>query len=74
MVLQIYCLCDFSRLYLGGNWYGSLNNVGNNGNFWSPVVNNANNAYNANDNSDGNVNPDNNDNRNNGIAVRCIAR
>ena len=59
---------------LGGNWYGLLNNVGNNGNLWSSVANNSDNAYNANANSNGNVNPGNNNNRNNGNSVRCIAR
>jgi hypothetical protein len=51
-----------------------LNNVGNDGNFWSPVVNNEINARNANFNVDGNANPSNNDNRNNGNSIRCVAR
>ena len=66
-----------SRLYfpLSGNyWNGNIENVGNNGNYWSSVVNDSNNAYNLNFNDNGNVNPDNNDNRNNGNSVRCVAR
>ena len=59
---------------LSGNWYGMLENVGNDVNPWSSVANNEDNAYNLNANSDGNVNPDNNDNRNNGNVVRCVAR
>ena len=51
-----------------------LNNVGNDGNYWSPVANGSNNARNANFNVDGNSNPSNNDNRGNGISVRCVAR
>ena len=51
-----------------------MNNVGNNGNFWSPVVYDSSNAYNANLNTNGNVNPSNNDNRDNGLSVRCVAR
>ena len=51
---------------------GSVNNQGDNGNFWSSTVNDANNAYNLNLNSS-NVNPDNNDNKNNGNSVRCVA-
>ena len=62
------------RVGLSGNWYGMLENVGNNVNSWSSVANNDENAYNLNANSDGNVNPDNNNNRNNGNVVRCVAR
>ena len=64
------------RLYFvyGGNWNGSSNNVGSNGNYWSSVVNDDNNAYDLNFNKDGNLNPQNNDNRNNGNSVRCVAR
>ena len=50
---------------------GSLNNVGNNGNYWS-VTPESNNAYNLNFNNNGNVNPSNNNNRANGQAVRCL--
>ncbi|NDV93401.1 hypothetical protein D0T84_00515 [Dysgonomonas sp. 521] len=53
---------------------GSLNNVGNNGNYWSSTRNssNSNNSYNLNFNSS-NVNPGNNNNRANGFSVRCIS-
>ena len=51
-----------------------LNNVGNDGNFWSPVADGPNDARNANFNVNGNANPSNNDNRNNGNSVRCVAR
>lgn len=49
----------------------SLNNAGDNGNYWSSTVNdNSNNAYNLNFNSDNhNVN---NNNRNNGQSVRPV--
>ena len=50
---------------------GDLNNVGNNGNYWS-VTPNGNNAYNLNFNNNGNVNPSNNNNRANGQSVRCL--
>ena len=50
---------------------GSLNNVGNNGNYWSASPN-SNNAYNLNFNNNGNVNPSNNNNRANGNSVRCF--
>lgn len=64
------------RLYFtyGGNWNGNSNNVGSNGNYWSSVVNDSNNAYNLNFNVDDNLDPQNNDNRNNGNSVRCVAR
>ena len=53
-----------------GNRNGStVNNVGNNGNYWSSSYNSSNNAYNLNFNSN-NLNPDNNNNRNNGYSVR----
>ena len=48
-----------------------VNNVGDNGNYWSSTANDSNNAYNLNFN-DSNVNPDNNDNRNNGYSVRLV--
>lgn len=51
------------------NSNGSINNVGNNGYYWSSSSNNANNGSNLNFNS-GNVNPLNNNNRANGFAVR----
>ena len=50
---------------------GSLNNVGNNGNYWSASPK-SNNAYNLNFNNNGNVNPSNNNNRANGYSVRCL--
>jgi uncharacterized protein (TIGR02145 family) len=53
------------------NSSGSLNNVGNNGNYWSSSVN-GNNGRNLNFNSS-NVNPNNNTNRANGFSVRCVA-
>ena len=67
-------LLPMSYCCLSGNWYGMLENVGNDVNPWSSTANNENNAYNLNANSDGNVNPDNNNNRNNGNVVRCVAR
>ncbi|MBR3143934.1 hypothetical protein IKF12_01900 [Candidatus Saccharibacteria bacterium] len=65
-----------SPLYftLAGNWNGSSNNVGLNGNWWSREVKSSSNAYNLNVNSDGNVNPSNNNTRYNGQSVRCISR
>ena len=56
-----------------GNWYGSANGVGSNGNYWSAVSYNGDNAYNLYFNSS-NVNPSNNNERNNGFPVRCVAR
>ena len=50
---------------------GQLNNVGNNGNYWSGSPNGTN-GYNLNFNN-GNVNPANNNNRSNGFSVRCVA-
>jgi hypothetical protein len=51
---------------------GALNDVGNNGNYWSSSVSGASNAYNLNFNSN-EVNPANgNDNRANGQSVRCV--
>ena len=51
---------------------GSLNNVGNNGYYWSAVPNNTNNGCNLNFNS-GNVNPQNNNNRSYGFSVRPVS-
>ena len=48
----------------------SLNNVWNNGNYWSAVPNNSNNGYNLNFNTS--VNVTNNNNRTNGFAVRPV--
>ena len=53
------------------NSSSAVNNVGNNGNYWSAVPNNQNNGRNLNFNS-GNVNPLNNNNRANGFSVRCV--
>ena len=53
--------------------YGTLNNSGNNGNYWSSTVYSADNAYRLNINSS-EFNPSNNNNRNNGNSVRCVAR
>lgn len=47
-----------------------MNNVQNNGNYWSATANDSNNAYNLNFNSN-NANTNNN-NRNNGLAVRLV--
>ena len=53
-----------------GNRNGTtVNNAGQNGNYWSSTQNDANNAYNLNFNSN-NLNPQNNNNRNNGFSVR----
>lgn len=55
-----------------GNWNGSFNDQGSNGNWWSSSAypSNADNAFNANVDLD-NVNPgDDNNNRNNGFGVR----
>ncbi|MBQ3445371.1 hypothetical protein IJG29_01410 [Candidatus Saccharibacteria bacterium] len=52
---------------------GTLNNSGNNGNYWSSTVYSADNAYRLNINSS-EFNPSNNNNRNNGNSVRCVAR
>ena len=56
----------------GNRWDDELNNVGNNGNYWSSSLNtdNPNNAWNFNFNSD-NYNMNNN-NRNNGQSVRAV--
>ena len=53
---------------------GSLDNVGNNGNYWSasPNSNNSNNAYNLSFNNNGNVNPSRGSNRAGGRSVRCL--
>ncbi len=48
-----------------------MNNVQNNGNYWSSTANNQNNAYNLNFNSN-NLNPQNNNNRYNGFSVRLV--
>jgi len=50
---------------------GTLNNVGNNGNYWSGTPNGTENAYNVNFNS-GNANTNNN-NRSYGFSVRCVS-
>ena len=50
---------------------GTLNNAGDNGNYWSSTPNDSNNAYNLNFNS-GNINTNNN-NRNNGYSVRPVS-
>lgn len=63
----------FSSLFLAaaGNYNnGSLNNEGDNGNYWSSTPNDANNAWNLNFNN-GNINTNNN-NRNNGFPVRPV--
>ena len=54
-----------------GNRNGSdVNNVGNNGNYWSSTPNDENNAWNMNFNENGaNMN---NNNRNNGYSVRLV--
>ncbi|MDY3103409.1 MAG: hypothetical protein SOW45_01655 [Prevotella sp.] len=51
---------------------GSLNNVGNNGYYWSAVPNNTNNGCNLNFNQ-WNVNPQNNNNRSYGFSVRPVS-
>ncbi len=48
-----------------------MNNVQNNGNYWSATANDSNNAYNLNFNSN-EANANNNNNRNNGQAVRLV--
>ena len=65
--------CLEARFY-GGNWYGSSNNVGNNGNYWSSVVEDDEYAYELNFNANGNLNPQNDDDRDNGNSLRCVAR
>jgi uncharacterized protein (TIGR02145 family) len=52
------------------NSNGTLNNRGNNGNYWSSTENGSN-AWNLNFNN-GNANTNNN-NRTNGMSVRCVA-
>ena len=63
-------------LNLGGNWYGSLDYVGHYGNFWSPVVVTAEDAYFAYDNSDDGVRvrPSDDGAHRFGLSVRCVAR
>ena len=48
----------------------TLENVGQNGNYWSSSLNDSDNAWNLNFN-DGNQNTNNN-NRNNGFSVRAV--
>ena len=62
------------KLPLSGTWYGSLSDVGSYGYFWSPVVNNSDNAYYADAHYDDDVYPDDATNRNSGYLVRCVAR
>ena len=60
------------RLPAAGNRNGQdVNNVQNNGNYWSSTANNSNNAYHLNFN-DNNLNPQNNNNRYNGFSVRLV--
>ena len=62
----------FERLPAAGNRNGTdVNNVGDNGNYWSSTANGSNNAYNLNF-DDNNVNPDDNNNRYNGNSVRLV--
>ena len=62
----------YQRLPAAGNRNGQdVNNVQNNGNYWSSTANNSNNAYHLNFN-DNNLNPQNNNNRNNGYSVRLV--
>ena len=56
--------------YRDNNSTGTLNNAGTNGNYWSSVQNNTNEAYRMNFNSSG-MNTNNNDKRN-GFSVRCV--
>ena len=65
--------CDLYGAY-AGNWNGDSDEVGGNGNYWSSVVNDDNNAFELNFNRNGNLNPQNNNDRNNGNSVRCVAR
>ena len=59
---------------LSGYWYGSLDNVGGSGYFWSPMVNDSFVSYYLYANSDGYVDPDYYRNRDDGHSVRCLAR
>ena len=62
----------YQRLPAAGNRNGQdVNNVQNNGNYWSSTANNSNNAYHLNFN-DNNLNPQNNNNRYNGYSVRLV--
>ncbi|PQJ81926.1 hypothetical protein BTO16_04775 [Polaribacter glomeratus] len=54
------------------NSNGTLNNRGNNGNYWSSTENGSTNANNGNFNSS-NANTNNNNNRTNGFSVRCVS-
>jgi uncharacterized protein (TIGR02145 family) len=69
-------VCFFLRVFFPAAGYrnnndGTLNNAGENGNYWSSTENDSNNAYNLNFNSS-NANVNNN-NRTNGQSVRCVA-
>ena len=62
---------EFPAVGYRNNTSGTLNNAGQNGNYWSSVAYDSNNAYNLNFNSS-NVNPQNNWNKRNGLSVRCV--
>ncbi|MBR3236744.1 hypothetical protein IKF92_03660 [Candidatus Saccharibacteria bacterium] len=59
---------------LAGGWYGSLEDVGYYGAWWSPVVGNSDLAYSLDADSDGGVGPVVGYGRGYGNLVRCIAR
>ena len=52
---------------------GAVNNVGNEGNWWSSTATSASKANNLNENS-GNFNPQNNNYKGYGFTVRCVAQ
>ncbi len=54
--------------------HGFINNAGNEGFYWSSVVNNANNAYNFYFNTTTNFNPSNNNTRYFGMTILLCAR
>lgn len=64
---------SIGALPAAGNRNGSnVNNVGDNGNYWSSTANDENNAYNVNFNNSGYVNPYDYNDRNVGFSVRLI--
>ena len=54
------------------NKNGTINNQGNNENFWSSYENSSDNAWNRNLNDDNSDLNRNNNNKRNGFSVRCL--
>ncbi len=54
--------------------HGYINNAGNNGYYWSSVVNSASDAYDFYFNTGTNFNPSDNQTRYRGLPIRCVIR